>query len=174
MPPVQKHMFRARLRDALIFWLYIPAAVIGGGWGADFLLQLPSPAFPRRPVLGLAAVLLIGGVLLIQKATLDFRRIGGGTPNPQDPPVRLVREGSYALCRHPMYLGYDLAALGTILLFRSWGMLLIAYPLLLIGQIPALKKEETRLERRFGEEYGRYRRRVPFLLPNPFSGRKPL
>lgn len=173
MSPAQKHIPRARFRDALIFWLYIPVAVIGGGLAIDLLLPWPSPAFSSRMVSGPAVVVLLAGVLLISRAMLDFKRIGGGTPNPQDPPVRLVTRGSYALCRHPMYLGYDLAALGVVLLLRSWGVLLVAYPLLLIAQRPALHREEERLERRFGEAYRAYRRQVPFLWPRLYSGRTP-
>lgn len=172
MSSASQHIFRAQLRDALVYWLYLPAAVIGGGLGADALLHLPPLPIPRSPLLGAVAVLLIAGVGLIQRATVDFKRIGEGTPNPQAPPKRLVAGGSYALCRHPMFFGYDLAALGTVLAFRSWGMLLIAYPLLLIGQIPFLKKEEARLLRRFGTEFVSYRNRVPFLLPGLLRGKK--
>ncbi len=173
MSSASQHIVRAQLRDALIYWLYLPAAVIGGGWGTDALLHLPPLPVPRGPLLGVVAVLLIAGVGLIQRATADFKRLGDGTPNPQAPPKRLVTGGSYALCRHPMFFGYDLAALGTVLAFRSWGMLLIAYPLLLAGQIRFLKKEEARLLRRFGMEYEAYRQRVPFLLPGPFREKKP-
>jgi len=156
---------RFRLRAAATYWLLIPAAVIGGGLGLDRLVDWPQ--WPHtRPVLLAAGLLLGGGCWLIRRATADFARYGQGTPAPQDPPRRLVTEGCYAWCRHPMWLGYDLAALGVVLLLRSWGTLLVAWPLLLALQIRFLKsREELLLQKRFGREYREYCRRVPLLLP---------
>jgi len=166
MVSVPRSVFKAQFRDALVFWLYLPAAVIGGGWGIDVLLHLPPvPTPPGHPITGAGVALLTGGVLLVMKTIRDLKRFGHGTPNPQAPPRELVTEGSYALCRHPMFFGYDLAALGVVLLFHSWGMLLVTYPLLLFGQIPILRKEEARLVRRFGARYRAYQAGVPFLLP---------
>jgi len=55
-------------------------------------------------------------------------------------------------------------------LFRSWGMLTVAWPLFLLLQIRFLKsREERRLHKRFGREYTEYCRRVPLLIP----GRRP-
>jgi protein-S-isoprenylcysteine O-methyltransferase Ste14 len=73
-----------------------------------------------------------------------------------------------------MFLGYDLAALGTVLLLRSWGMLMIAYPVFIAFEIRFLQnREEPALARRFGAAYSDYRKSIPFLLPNPFKRRKP-
>jgi protein-S-isoprenylcysteine O-methyltransferase Ste14 len=174
MPVSSRQLRRSQLRDALIYWIYIPAAVILGGKTADLLLNLPSlPSFRYLSAIA-AAILIVSGVLLIQRTTRDLKRYGGGTPNPQAPPERLVTEGSFSLCRHPMFLGYDLAALGTVLLLRSWGMLMIAYPVFIAFEIRFLQnREEPALARRFGAAYSDYRKRIPFLLPNPFKRRKP-
>jgi protein-S-isoprenylcysteine O-methyltransferase Ste14 len=174
MPVSSKQLSRSQLRDALIYWIVIPSAVVLGGKTVDLLLVLPSIlSFGRLPAI--PAALLIGiGVVLIQRATFDLKHYGGGTPNPQAPPERLVTEGSFSLCRHPMFLGYDLAALGTVILLRSWGMVVLAYPVFIAFQIRFLQKqEEPVLARRFGPSYAAYRKRVPFLLPNPFAKRRP-
>jgi protein-S-isoprenylcysteine O-methyltransferase Ste14 len=169
-----KQLHRSQRRDALIYWIYIPSAVVLGGKTVDRLLDLPSiPSFGRLPVIP-AAILIGIGVVLIQRASFDLKHYGGGTPNPQAPPERLVTEGSFSLCRHPMFLGYDLTALGTVLLLRSWGMLIIAYPVFIALEIRFLQnREEPVLARRFGAAYSDYRKRIPFLLPNPFKRRKP-
>ncbi len=135
---------RSRLGSALVYWVFIPAAVVLGGKTTDLLLDLPPlSSLGYLPVI-LAIVLIGTGVFLIQRATIDLKHHGGGSPNPQAPPVRLVTEGSFSLCRHPMFLGYDLAALGSVLLFRSFGMLIIAYPVFIALQVRFLKKRRNR------------------------------
>jgi protein-S-isoprenylcysteine O-methyltransferase Ste14 len=157
---------RARLRDALIYWLYIPAAVLGGGKGVDRLLGL-SPLPGGGWLLAASAALLAAGGVVIQRATRDLQALGEGTPNPRFPPRQLVTGGIYAWCRHPMFFGYDLAALGVVLLFHSPGMLLVAWPLFIVLQIRFLRKEEKILHKRFGSRFEEYRRQIPLLLPQP-------
>ena len=167
------HLRRAMIRDALIYWLYIPAAVIGGGAVLDLLFGLRALP-PYRWLTYSAIILIAGGVILIQKATWDLKHYGNGTPNPMAPPERLVTSGSYAYCRNPMFLGYDLAALGFILLCRSQGMLVAAYPLFILLQVRFLRnREETVLVQRFGAEFQTYRDHVPFLIPRLYGKGKP-
>lgn len=119
-----------------------------------------------------AGFLLIAcGVGLVQKATSDLARYGNGTPAPQAPARRLVIAGSYGWCRHPMFLGYDLAAGGVGLLLASPGMILISLPVMLILQIRVLFREEKLLEKRFPTSWRDYRARVPLLVPRPFRQR---
>ena len=126
------------------------------------------PAIPASVALvGSASLLVAAGTWIIHRATRDFEKIGLGTPNPFRPPKVLVTTGVYRWCRHPMFLGYDLAALGVTLLLRSWSMLLLSLPLMLLWQLRFLKKEEELLSRRFRDDYDAYRRQVPMLLPWP-------
>ena len=158
-------LLRAQIKDGLYYWGYIPAAVIVGGMTADLLFELPS--MPKHAALSLVSlILIISGAGLIQKATRDLASYGEGTPNPLRPPKRLVMEGSYGLCRHPMFFGYDLAALGVVLLFRSWGMLFFAYPVFILMEYRFLRDEERKLEKRFGEQFAAYRKHVPLLFPH--------
>jgi protein-S-isoprenylcysteine O-methyltransferase Ste14 len=172
MPLTAQQLRRYQIQDALVYWVYIPAAVLGGGWLLDRLASLP-PLPPSR-ALTVAAWVLIGlGVIIIQLATRDLARYGDGTPNPKAPALRLVTQGSYALCRHPMFLGYDLASLGVVLLCRSWGMLSLSWPVMVLFQIRFLRSEELVLARRFGDQWEAYRRRVSLLLPLPRLRRDP-
>jgi protein-S-isoprenylcysteine O-methyltransferase Ste14 len=158
---------RARVRDALVYWLYIPTAVIGGGKAADLMLGLP--ALSGKGWTAAALPLLAAGGWFIQRSTADLQRLGEGTPNPRFPPRQLVTGGVYSLCRHPMFFGYDLAALGVVLLFRSPGMLFLSYPAFHLLQLRFLLREERILHKRFGRRFEEYRQRVPMLMPRSFG-----
>ncbi|ORJ59805.1 hypothetical protein B5V00_09015 [Geothermobacter hydrogeniphilus] len=163
----KKEIFSFQLRAALLYWLWLPAAVIGGGLLFDWLLGWAR--WPYRSATLIAAALLVAcGIWIVGRATHDFARWGEGTPAPQAPPKRLVTEGIYAWCRHPMWFGYDLAALGVVLGCRSWGMLLFSYPLFIVLQLRFLRRrEEHLLVKRFRDDYLNYRDRVPLLIPRP-------
>jgi protein-S-isoprenylcysteine O-methyltransferase Ste14 len=72
----------------------------------------------------------------------------------------LVTVGIFAHVRHPMYLGYMLLYLGFIVGTMS---LLSVIPWLLIIHLydEMAGYEECELEKRFGEKYLEYKRRVP-------------
>lgn len=157
-------LLKAQISDGLMYWLYIPSAVILSGMIADRLLGLP--VFSGNLIITVsAAVLIVAGCAFIQKSIKDLALYGDGTPNPLRPPRRLVVEGSYSLCRHPMFFGYDLAALGVVLLFGSWGMLLLSYPVFILLGCRFLRAEEQKLQKRFGEGFREYQKRVPMLVP---------
>jgi protein-S-isoprenylcysteine O-methyltransferase Ste14 len=164
MPFFQKEIWKYQLQDAMIYWLAVPGAVIVSGLLLDRLFHFSAiPAFPWLTATVL--LLLASGLWFIWRATVDLARYGNGTPNPRRPPKRLVTEGIYQWCRHPMFFGYDLAALAVVCLFRSPAMLCISFPVFLIMQIRFLHKEERYLLRRYGEVFINYKQNVPFLVP---------
>ncbi|RMG68770.1 MAG: isoprenylcysteine carboxylmethyltransferase family protein [Nitrospirae bacterium] len=153
-----------QIRDALIYWVVIPALIISSGRLFERVTGIGSiPSVMLIYPIGL--ILILPGLILILRSIYDLRHFGEGTPNYRKPPKRLVREGAYAICRHPMFLGYDLVALGVAVLLRSTGMLLFSIPIMLFFEVRFLRKEEERLKRRFGREFVEYSREVPFLLP---------
>ncbi len=157
-------LFKYRIRAALFYWLWLPGLVIGVGFALDIILGFER--WQGKYFLTIAALLLFGaGGGLISRANSDLAKLGGGTPSPARPACRLVVSGSYTICRHPMHLGYILAALGVVVLCRSPAMLLISYPLFLGWQIYFLKREEIFLAKRFGTEFTVYKQKISFLLP---------
>ena len=85
--------------------------------------------------------------------------------------VELVEAGPYARCRHPLYFGSLVAALGLGLSTRSL-VLAIAVPLSMAALAGlAMRREERLLAGRFGSQWQDYRRRVPALWPR--GGRIP-
>ena len=81
------------------------------------------------------------------------------------PGHRLVREGPYAWVRHPIYSGMLGLFIGTGLSLTPLPVLLVAVGVYLLGTRLRTRSEERLLRRQFGEEYVRYAREVPALLP---------
>lgn len=161
---LHRKIWKNQVRDALRYWIYIPALVILSGRAADMLFGLP--ALPRSGFATAAGVsLLAAGTALIWKSMRDLSVLGEGTANPLRPPKRLVTEGSYAVCRHPMFLGYDAAALGAVLLMRSPAMLFFSYPLFILWEVRFLLKEERILNMRFQGMFNNYKSQAGFLMP---------
>lgn len=70
----------------------------------------------------------------------------------------LITWGAYHLCRHPIYLGGFLAAVGAEIALGSI-LVLLAIPGLFVLRAAAISEEEMLLGH-FGEEYRDYQRRV--------------
>ena len=76
----------------------------------------------------------------------------------------LIRAGPYALTRHPIYTGLDLAFLGTALAIGEWRAILAV--LIAFGSLwYKLRIEERFLAETFGADYEAYRRRVKAIIP---------
>ena len=162
-------IFKYQLRDGFIYWFLIPLAVILSGKGIDVIAGFPP--LHRLPFLRISAyILLVVGLLFIWWSMHDLAK-AGGTPNPLRPPKKIITSGSYSVCRHPMFLGYDLCALSVVLILRSPGMLFISFPVFLFFEIRFLRKEEKILRLKFKKLYVDYMHTTPFIFP--FSpGRK--
>jgi protein-S-isoprenylcysteine O-methyltransferase Ste14 len=119
-----------------------------------------------------AGVMLIG-LLIMGHTIASFIRIGRGTLAPWSPTRKLVVEGLYAHVRNPMILGVLIVLLGEALAAASWRILAWALVFFLINTLYFVVSEEPGLERRFGEEYRRYKMNVPRWMPRlrPWRGR---
>ena len=116
--------------------------------------------------LGLIGVPLIAvGLLLVVSTIRLFATIGRGTLAPWDPTTRLIVRGPYRYVRNPMISGVLFVLLGEAVLFGSFALLLWFGLVLLVNAVYMPLVEEPGLQRRFGEEYERYRDRVPRWIP---------
>ena len=111
-----------------------------------------------------AGVMLIG-LLIMGHTIASFIRIGRGTLAPWSPTRKLVVEGLYAHVRNPMILGVLIVLLGEALAPASWRILAWALVFFLTNTLYFVVSEEPGLERRFGEEYRRYKMNVPRWMP---------
>jgi len=77
---------------------------------------------------------------------------------------QLIRRGPYAIVRHPIYLGFMLATLGTAIAFAEWSGLL-AFALIVLAWGYKARLEESAMTEQFGSEYEEYRRKVKGFIP---------
>jgi protein-S-isoprenylcysteine O-methyltransferase Ste14 len=92
-------------------------------------------------------------------AIASFRR-AGTTPVPVKPTTAVVFAGPYRFTRNPMYLALTLALAGVgLALDRGWIALSALVGAALVDRY-AIAREERYLERKFGDAYLAYKRRV--------------
>jgi protein-S-isoprenylcysteine O-methyltransferase Ste14 len=158
-------MFLRQLASVLA--LPVLVVVVVPAWMARRFGVVPSaPAGAPEVAAALAGTALLAvGVALFAACLHRFVTEGRGTLAPWDPPRRLVVRGPYRLVRNPMISAVILALLGEALLLRSLPHALWAagFAALNAAYLPLV--EEPQLERRFGDDYRRYRQHVPRFLP---------
>jgi protein-S-isoprenylcysteine O-methyltransferase Ste14 len=107
----------------------------------------------------LGAIFLAAGLALNIGGFVTQKR-AGTDPIPFNPSTHIVTHGPYRFSRNPMYIGLALSTLGiAILVDSAWMLLAVPIGLVLIDRL-VIKREERYLERKFGEEYLSYKRRV--------------
>jgi protein-S-isoprenylcysteine O-methyltransferase Ste14 len=123
-------------------------------WLLPVELQL---AFALRMALGVA--LVCGGVALAMSFGLAFRRTGQD-PHPNTPTPRVITSGFYRYSRNPGYLSLAVIQVGIALLLGNAWVLLALIPALVVMHHGVILREEAYLERKFGDEYLRYKESV--------------
>ena len=145
---LDKKLIFVIIMNIVMYWLVFPA----------LLLYLTSVIFSGTPnywllIPGTASIVL--GLLFSFWATGDLFFGGYGLPLKYKPTKRLVKDGMYSVCRHPLYLGFSLYFLGLFLLNVS-SMGLVIY-LIYLGVLALIViKEERELRNRFGKDYDKY------------------
>ena len=104
-------------------------------------------------------VITIIGVAIGAWGMLTFARAHTAIA-PIRPASQLVQHGPYRFTRNPMYSGLTFAYLGVAALFNlAWAILVLPVVVVALRRL-VIVREEAYLQREFGEEYERYRRRV--------------
>jgi|SRR3954452_135517 protein-S-isoprenylcysteine O-methyltransferase Ste14 len=108
----------------------------------------------------ISGALFVGLGIILDVAGFVTQRRAGTDPIPFRPTTRIVSHGVYRYTRNPMYVGFALCTLGLAILSDSLWML-AAVPIgLVLTNVLIVAREERYLQRKFGEEYRDYQRRV--------------
>lgn len=122
----------------------------------------PLVIIPGSALLTVLSILLLATGLIIMAICIIkyFKNLSGL----QDEPNELMVTGLHRYVRHPLYLGTFIMLLGLFTLYPYLSVLImdviiIAYTLI------ALRWEEAKLVKEFGEGYRKYQQQVPAIIP---------
>ena len=148
----------------LVFWFSLGTLLVFASlWLDNFL---PVRLYLTMSALFFSSVpLLVIGTALCLWTVYRFIR-AKGSPVPLNPQQSLVITGPYSRVRNPMLLGWFLILFGIGLLLGSFSIVVIFTPLFILLNVLYLKTiEEKEMEKKFGQEYVKYRESVPMFIP---------
>ena len=130
---------------------------LGLGFGLDAAIGTGSLPFTVAAPIGAASI--IAGTGLLGSFLSAFRR--ARTPvDPYTPSEAIVTDGPYRLTRNPAYLGMALTYAGIAIVARApWALVPLPVAIAVIDR-GVIVREERYLERKFGQPYLDYKRRV--------------
>src|SRR5262245_55580337 len=138
-----------------------PPVIYLAGLGLGLLLQWwwPQRLLAWPVAVGLGAAIVLAGAAGSVWALLAMRRARTSV-NPYKPTAALVSDGPYRFLRNPIYLADAVIYLGLAAALNTWWPVALLPVVLGVMQSGVIAREERYLERRFGEEYLQYKRRV--------------
>jgi protein-S-isoprenylcysteine O-methyltransferase Ste14 len=162
-----------RTREAYASPLWISTAIV-----VAVSVAVPPAAWrpltfyaPPVRILGLAILLAATGLTLWARLVLGAMWSAAPTVKQEH---KLRTSGPYAVTRHPIYTGLLGMFLGSLLVAGA-GRWIVVFPIYLVLLEFKIGVEERLMLAEFPDDYPRYRRRVPQLVPGLrwISARKP-
>jgi protein-S-isoprenylcysteine O-methyltransferase Ste14 len=145
-----------------VFTVFVPGTVAGY---VPWRLRRGATPVTGAEEWAAIALIVVGVAIYLYTAFWGFALVGGGTPAPIAPTRILVVKGLHRFVRNPMYIGVGLVIAGQAWLFHSLHIAIYLGCFWLIVHFFVLFYEEPTLQKQFGEEYERYRARVPRWIP---------
>lgn len=135
--------------------LYLAAIV--AGIAADLIQPLPWVPSASERIVGIPLVLI--AVAVFVAAVRVMRRAQTGI-RAHEPSTTIVEQGPYRFSRNPIYVAMSLLHLGIAVWLNSlWLLATLAFAVVVVS-FGVIAREERYLERKFGESYLQYKRRV--------------
>ena len=131
--------------------------ILAASYGLDKYWHLSIEVLPYYKNIGTSLIVIACGILLFSQYTL---KQAGTNIEPTKPTTKIVCSGIYAYTRNPIYLALCLILVGIGIRENSVLMLFCVLPLALMLQKMVIGKEEVYLEKKFGEEYMKYKNAV--------------
>jgi len=74
--------------------------------------------------------------------------------------TKLVDTGIYAIVRHPQYSAFILWAIGAMLLFQDWVVVILGLPAILLTYLDMMREDKRNIDK-LGDAYKQYMKKVP-------------
>jgi protein-S-isoprenylcysteine O-methyltransferase Ste14 len=117
--------------------------------------------------------LIAAGLCLVAYCSYLFHRMGRGSIVPIDPTQELVVVGPFLYSRNPVFAGYLSMLVGIFVISGAATLLVYVLAFRLYLEI-FIRREESDLLQRFGEDYRAYVRSVPrWFGPRARGARRP-
>tara|TARA_Y100000310_G_C20530024_1_gene737947 strand:+ start:194 stop:658 length:465 start_codon:yes stop_codon:yes gene_type:complete len=104
-------------------------------------------------------MMIILGVVII-KTSIKYMNLAETNVNPYRPSSKIVTDGPFHYSRNPIYVGLSIGYLGFAPMFISYWILILFPAYFLTMTFGVIKREEKYLEKKFGQEYLDYKRKV--------------
>jgi len=173
---VRKLSWRVIPVVVFLFLVAIPLTTWCVGKWLDGVLGLPVfPPVPFNLVVGAAVILC--AVVLCWGSMYQLYRGGRGFPwgdvDDAAQSTELVTTGLYRYTRNPMVLGFLLLLSGIGWVGQSiTAMFIIPAIAFVLLWVWLKRREEPKLEQRFGDAYRAYKATTPLILPRPWRRAK--
>ena len=141
-----------KIHPPILILIHVAAAFL-----LNWLFPFPAGLPPMMEALGV--MLVLAGLALAFLAVRQMRL--AHTPlDPHGSVKAIVTSGPYRISRNPIYLGFACTLIGLPLALGTyWGAVLS--PVLALGMTTlVIRHEEAYLQKKFGDEYARYKSRV--------------
>lgn len=130
----------------------------------DRILNLPE-IIPEPLSIMMAIPLMLAGAVIYIWAVSTFFRLKGISVL-LNPPTKVLSDGPYSYCRHPMIGAIILVLLGLGTLLSSLSLVVVFTPLyILLNALEMKAIEEPELAKRLGSDYVEYKNRTPMFIP---------
>jgi protein-S-isoprenylcysteine O-methyltransferase Ste14 len=140
---------------------WLPGAVaLAGTFLLNVVAYLPIEDVTSTAALLASSVVIVAGTLFTIWSLATLGRCFGLFPEVRG----LVLRGPYRLVRHPVYLGEGISGFG-LLLVKPHPVIIALFAAFVALQYLRTVYEERALLATFPDEYARYRRTVPRLIP---------
>ena len=142
----------------IIFWIFLPLGILEiGKYFVSYDVNIPK---------NLGIIISICGFIFSMISSLYLVVDGGGFPiGFYNPPKKVVRCGTYSMCRHPIYFGFSIYLLGLSFVKSNLGSIIASFIFIVFVFLWAIFFEEKKLIKKFKEKYEEYRKETPAFIP---------
>lgn len=145
----------------IVFPPLVPLAVLVVGGLLDWLAPVGLlNQIPLSVRVAVGVILFATGLGLAISGDRTFKRIGTNV-NPMRPSLALAKQGIFGHLRNPMYTGMGFGLFGVAIGFGAEWIFVLTFIGLAVLHYGVVLREERYLERKFGEDYRRYKANVP-------------